>query len=169
MRLEDQGMDPARYAVIPRTLTFLLDGGDVLLLRGAPTKRLWAGRLNGVGGHVEPGEDVVASARREVLEETGLAAEDLALRAVVHVGGEPPLPGILFFVFLGRAPSRRTRPSPEGALEWHPLAALPAGEMVADLPTLLPRVLRAPAGEVLWGHYAPGPSGEIEYRFTPAE
>jgi len=37
MRWEDQAAT-GRYAMVPRTLTLLLRGGDVLLLRGAPLK-----------------------------------------------------------------------------------------------------------------------------------
>ena len=38
---------------------------EVLLLRGAADKRLWANRYNGLGGHVEAGEDVLSAAKRE--------------------------------------------------------------------------------------------------------
>ena len=60
MGKSDQGVRASkeRYTVIPRVLVFFLDGGDVLLLKGAPTKRIWANRYNGVGGHVEAGEEL---------------------------------------------------------------------------------------------------------------
>jgi 8-oxo-dGTP pyrophosphatase MutT (NUDIX family) len=44
----------------------------MLLLRLAAGRGDWAGKLNGVGGHVERGEEPRASAIREVAEETGL-------------------------------------------------------------------------------------------------
>ena len=62
MNVSEQGtVEPAgrRYHVIPRTLIFvtsrnpLTGAGEVLLLKGAPDKRLWANRYNGLGGHVE--------------------------------------------------------------------------------------------------------------------
>jgi hypothetical protein len=42
----EQGISRERYMVIPRVLVFLLDtGGNVLLIRGAPTKRIWANKV----------------------------------------------------------------------------------------------------------------------------
>ncbi len=64
-----------RYLTVPRTLCFILHGDDVLLIQRAPHKRIFPGKVNGVGGHVEAGEDVAASAAREILEETGLAVD----------------------------------------------------------------------------------------------
>ena len=71
----EQFVSRGRYTVIPRTLVFLRNGDDILLLKGAPTKRLWAGRYNGLGGHVEADETIMAGALREVREEAGLDAD----------------------------------------------------------------------------------------------
>lgn len=143
MGREDQGaaQGRARYQVIPRTLCFITWGDEVLLLRGGPHKRLWAGRYNGVGGHVEPGEDIHTATLREVQEETGLSVHDLRLRGVVHVDAGDPRVGILFFVFTARAASRAVGSSPDGDLEWWPTDRLPVADMVEDLPILLPKVL----------------------------
>lgn len=143
MGREDQGAAQGRdrYQVIPRTLCFITWGDEVLLLRGGPHKRLWAGRYNGVGGHVEPGEDIHTATLREIREETGLSVHDLRLRGVVHVDAGDPRVGILFFVFTARAESRVVGPSPDGDLEWWPVEHLPLADMVEDLPILLPKVL----------------------------
>src|SRR5262245_52850594 len=59
-----------RWLTIPRTLCFVLNGNDVLLMKRAPHKRVFPNRYNGVGGHIERDEDPLASARREIKEET---------------------------------------------------------------------------------------------------
>ncbi len=167
MLWQEQGAaDIGRHAVIPRTLSFLTSGQDVLLLRGAPTKRLWANRLNGIGGHVEPGEDVLASARREIVEETGLEVAALTLRGVIHVSSISAGAGVLLIVFTGQATSRQVRPSPEGTLEWHPLDALPRDDLVADLPELLPRLFGPRAQSAIYALYTLNAAGEMEYRFV---
>jgi 8-oxo-dGTP diphosphatase len=144
MGREDQGVAKGRdrYQVIPRTLCFVTHGGEVLLLLGGPHKRLWAGRYNGLGGHVEPGEDLYASVLREVTEESGLSVHDVRLRCVVHADAGDPAVGILFFVFTAVADDEQVRPSEEGTLEWAPIHALPVERMVEDLPVLLPKVLK---------------------------
>ncbi|CAG0975182.1 MAG: NUDIX hydrolase [Rhizobiaceae bacterium] len=63
--------------VIPAVSVALLRGGHVLLVRRGrePSRGLYAFP----GGRIEPGETVEEAARRELHEETGLAASDLAV------------------------------------------------------------------------------------------
>ena len=143
MSREDQGVfqSHGRYQVLPRVLCFITHGDEVLLLRGGPRKRIWAGLYNGVGGHVEPCEDIHAAALREVKEETGLAAGDVRLRGVVHVDVDDPTLGVLFFVFTATTSGKQVVPTPEGSLEWFSAQSLPFAEMVEDLRVILPMVL----------------------------
>ena len=142
----EQFNDRGRYTVIPRTLIFLTRGDAVLLLRGAPTKRLWAGRYNGLGGHLEPGETLAAAALREVEEEAGIAPtrlRDFALRALITIEGTEGTPhGVLLAVFVGEVSTRAVRPSREGTPEWIARAALGTVDLV-DGDRLLPRLLDA--------------------------
>lgn len=136
-----------RYTVLPRTLVFLRHGDEVLLLRRGPEHRVWAGRYNGLGGHIERGEDVAAGARREVAEEAGITTIDaLRLRAVINVEAAPA--GVLLFVFTGNVRSRAVRGSREGQPEWIPLAALGEVPLVNE-PPLLPEIFAA--DQLLYG------------------
>jgi 8-oxo-dGTP diphosphatase len=171
MKWEDQGLDKgARYTVIPRTLTFLTCGDELLLLRGAPHKRLWANKLNGIGGHIEPDEDPLAGAQREIREESGLELDELSLRAAVHVAGRGAYPGVIFFVFVGQAPSKKVRSGDEGELCWYPLDQLPYDQMVEDLPLLIPHVLnragKGTSSAMIYGHYVSDDTGHMQFHFT---
>jgi 8-oxo-dGTP diphosphatase len=144
----DQGVQKSanRYKAVPRTLCFITHGEEVLLLRGAPDKRIWPDKYNGVGGHVEADEDVYSSARREMCEETGLNVADVRLRGVIHVDAGQET-GILVFVFTARALGRDVRPSAEGTLEWVKRDQIKTLDLVEDLPELLPRVLAMSPGD----------------------
>ena len=52
MPVSDQGVSLERYMLVPRTAIFVRRDDSYLLLKGAPGKRLWAGKYNGLGGHV---------------------------------------------------------------------------------------------------------------------
>ncbi len=141
-----------RYLVVPRTLSFLFYGDHVLVLKRSPRARLFPGKANGVGGHIEHDEDVVTAARREVLEETGLHVPDLWLAGVLHVDGslgqaaplpDGYLPGVMVFIFTGQAPSRAVTPSEEGELSWVPLDAVSHLDWVDGDPGLLLQALEA--------------------------
>lgn len=144
MPSQNQGADPKRYTLIPRTLIFLTRGEDILLLQGAPHKRLWAGLYNGIGEHIERREDPLSAARRELAEESGLQA-DLWLAATVTIDTGPDSPGILLFVFRGEVTGGLLRPSAEGRPRWVPRARLDELPLVEDLHTLLPLILEQEA------------------------
>jgi 8-oxo-dGTP diphosphatase len=143
----DQKIIAERYHVFPRTLCFVTDGDDVLLLRGASDKRIWPDQYNGVGGHVKPDEDVFTAARREIWEETGLRVHDLRLRGVINIPVDVQNRGVLLFVFTARAATRDVRPSREGIPEWIPRDRIDRLDLVEDLPVLLPRVLTMGSGD----------------------
>ena len=126
--------------VVARTLILLFDKGQVLLQKAPETKKLWPGLYNGLGGHIERGEDVITSARREVLEESGLVVDDLKLDGIVMIDVEPEQ-GICLFVLSGRTFHGEMRSSEEGKLEWIKLSRLSNYPCVEDIPLLIPRIL----------------------------
>lgn len=135
-------MTTRRHTARLVTVSFVCHGGDVLLLRHPPDGDRFAGQWNGIGGHVEAGEDVRAAARRELREEAGIEVPDLVLRGVVHESGLVGAAHVLF-VFTGRAAHRDVAPEPGVTLGWHPRGGLGALPLVHDVATLLPRVLDA--------------------------
>lgn len=173
MKVSEQGAGRDRHLAIPRTLVFLTrlrarGEREVLLIKGAPTKRLWANRYNGIGGHVEPNEDVRRAAARELREESGIEGVALTLRGVVSIDtrthADPSSPGILVFVFMGEAGDDRLLSTAEGAPEWLPIATLAGQPVVDDVPELLARALDD--GPVFYAHYTPLPDGAMRMDFS---
>ena len=145
MPQSEQGVTSNRYTVIPRTAIFLRRGDSYLLLKGAPTKRLWANKYNGLGGHIERGEDVLAAAKRELLEETGLIAELwLCGTLIVHAGET----GIALFFFCGEWADGEPLPSEEGLAEWIPYERIEELPVVEDLPVLLGKIHKMQRGDL---------------------
>ncbi len=63
------------------TLCMVLEDDEILL--GFKKRGFGAGYYNGFGGKVESGETVVAAARRELLEEAGIIANELDLAGIL--------------------------------------------------------------------------------------
>ena len=89
------------------------------------------GYYNGLGGKVEPGEDVATGMRREIREEAGLDCDRLDLAGTISWPGFGK-DGGNWFGFLFRVPSWTGAPltaNDEGTLHWMPIADVLAGDV----------------------------------------
>jgi 8-oxo-dGTP diphosphatase len=168
MGANEQGANATanRWLTIPRTLSFVLNGDDVLLMKRAAHKRVFPNRYNGVGGHIERDEDPLTSAKREIKEETGLDVRDLNLCAVYNIdAGEAT--GILLLVFTATSDRREVTANAEGTLHWVGREQLHELDLVEDLPILLPRILERQTGDLPhFVHMSYDAADQIQMRFA---
>jgi len=123
--------------MIPRTLIFIKKGIKYLLIRKKRPESFGFNKWNGVGGHIERGEEPFGSAQREVIEETGLLVGKLDLCAVLFIDINSN-PGIQVFVFKADYLKGKIEPSEEGELSWMTLKEIRAcEEVVSDVPHLI--------------------------------
>jgi len=108
------------------------DRTQVLLInRNKRQDDIHLGKYLSLGGHVEPDEDVLTCARREIHEESGLTITDLVLRGtVLWTGFGAKRRDYLCFMF--RADTFTGTPyddNDEGTLEWVPVDDLASRPM----------------------------------------
>jgi 8-oxo-dGTP diphosphatase len=162
MSLDGQRLDPGRYAVIPRTISFIVRQNEILLAKLPSDHAGWSNRYNGIGGHMEIGEDPSSAARREVLEETGLKLLDQHLCGVVTVDTGEIL-GIGLFVFVGERFEGDLEASAEGIPDWLPIDGLAEFSLVEDLDFLIQQALKAHSeGTVFFAVYTYDSQGELQ-------
>jgi 8-oxo-dGTP diphosphatase len=118
------------YTPILATLgyVFSADRGRVLLVHrtGRPNDA-HLGKFNGLGGKLDPSEDIVAGMRREIREEAGLECEAIQLAGTISWPGFG-IHGEDWFGFIFRVTKWSGTPfaaNPEGPLAWIEIAKVP--------------------------------------------
>lgn len=120
------------FTPIVATLGYVLspDRSSVLMVRRSRDGDIHQGKYNGLGGKLEPDEDVVTCMVRELREEAGIEATSLRLRGTISWpgfgGGGEDWFGFVFVIdaFTGTVPGRND----DGPLEWVAL------DRLAELP-----------------------------------
>lgn len=124
----------SRTEKIELTNLCLIRRGEYILLQNR-VKKDWHGYAL-PGGHVEPGESIVASVIREIQEETGLTVNEPKLCGVKQF---PLDDGGRYLVMLFRADrfTGALKASEEGSVEWIRRDQIGSLNTVADLEQLL--------------------------------
>jgi 8-oxo-dGTP diphosphatase len=122
------------YTPILATLGYVLspDGKEALLIhRNARPDDPAFGKYNGLGGKLEPTEDVAAGMRREILEEAGLETQQLRLRGTLSWPGFGQNGEDWFgFIFvISRWSGTPLQTNHEGSLEWVPIQKIVRQEL----------------------------------------
>ena len=138
--MTNQASSEIRYKVIPRTLIFLLNESKVLLIMQNSEDKPGFGKWNGIGGHIEEGEDPYTSARREIFEESGLEIVNIKLDFITIIPEKKDL-GVCLFIFSGNCENTKIKESPEGKLSWINIDHLNEYLLMPDLPKLLELIL----------------------------
>jgi 8-oxo-dGTP diphosphatase len=121
------------FTPILATLGYVLspDGKQVLLIeRNRRPDDAHFGKVNGLGGKLEPDEDIVSGMKREIREEAGIECTSLHLRGTISWPGFGKHGEDWFgFIFLIDAWTGTPKTeNPEGVLRWTPV------ERILDLP-----------------------------------
>ena len=121
------------YTPILATLGYVMspDRKKTLLIhRNTRTDDYHLGKYNGLGGKLEPDEDIVTGLRREIREEAGIEIAEIELRGTISWPGFGKH-GEDWFGFIFRVNQYEGTPytnNPEGTLSWVPV------DQIMDLP-----------------------------------
>ena len=129
------------------TLCFLIQDGQILLIR--KKRGLGAGKINGPGGRIEPGEEPHECAVRETSEEVGLTPLNVQNRGELHFQFADGY-SLHCAVFVAHEFTGELLETDEALPIWTPLDSIPYDEMWADDIHWLPGVI---AGGTFRGYF----------------
>ena len=134
-------------AEIPATLLFVIQDGSILLIE--KKRGHGAGKINGPGGKIDPGESPLECAVRETQEELLITARNP--RKVAELWFQmSDYPSILCHVFLTNEYDGVPTETDEAVPLWVPTGKIPYEQMWEDDRHWLPRVLE---GESVLGKF----------------
>lgn len=114
------------------TLIYLKENERVLLLKRDGNKDMVPNKWLGLGGKVEPGEDIVSSAKREFYEETGLSIRNPTLRGTFSWISDEEYAGTLYIFVATEYGGDLSTVCDEGKLQWHNINSIDNLVSLAD-------------------------------------
>lgn len=129
------------------TLVFCIEQENVLLIH--KKRGLGAGKINGPGGKLEPGENLLACAIRETAEETGIRIQNATTHGVLCFSFIAGL-RLRVHIFVAKEFSGLPKETEEARPFWQKIDQIPYHNMWADDALWLPHVL---AGGQAFGHF----------------
>ncbi len=151
----------------PVTLIYCIRDNSVLL--GLKKRGFGAGKINGYGGKVHPGEDIAEAAVRELSEEAKMTGKRTDLEKIAEIDFFfPEVPAEkdwnqTVHVYVLRKWIGEPQETEEMKPEWHTFDTIPLEKMWIDDPYWLPRVLR---GEKMKASFTFGKQGESIIKYT---
>lgn len=139
------------------TLAFVLRGDEILLIR--KKRGLGAGKINGPGGRIDPGESPLECAIRETREELHVVPRELEHAGTLlfqFVDGY----ALHVEVFRARAHDGEARETDEAIPLWTRIDEIPFGEMWADDRLWVPHLL---AGNSFFGRFLFDGDAMVDY------
>lgn len=132
----------SKKSFVPFSQVFLVINNKVLLLKRKSDKKMWPGKLLGVGGKIEPHEDLFHGAQREFHEETGAKLENISLKGTFSWEDESELSGINFIFTSTKYSGKIQHQSDEGELLWMNINdALKSDILAPHIPLYLNEIL----------------------------
>lgn len=125
-----------------KLLTLCIIHQDTKILLGMKKIGFGAGRWNGFGGKVEPGETIEAAAAREVREEAGIEVVDMRKAGILEFEFEHDPKILEVHIFNAMTFSGELVESDEMKSEWFDIDKIPYGKMWSDDRFWLPLLLQ---------------------------
>lgn len=121
------------------TVGFIFDPTFENVLLMHKTKPAWqAGKINGLGGKIEPGETMYECIAREIKEESALETNTDAWVFIGNISSDTVSLDVLVYIYVGRLADAQTV---EGErVEWFPVASLPQN-IISNLRWLIPMTI----------------------------
>jgi ADP-ribose pyrophosphatase YjhB (NUDIX family) len=153
---------------VVKTLVFLIDDEKKKILLGMKKARFGAGRWNGYGGKVDPGESIEQAAVRELEEESSVESDiqDLVKHAVI-LFYSPNFDTNEVHIYRLKKWRGEAVETEEMRPQWYSFGAIPYDNMWADDAHWLPKVLN---NEIFEGQFWFDKDDKIEkFELKPAK